>query len=342
MSNRIFKRILPFVVMALGALVVLGGCSTGPVEVKTAVVQNGTLEQTAYASGTVMAKREYPLYGPSGVSVKDVEVELGDRVQQGQTLVTFDDSDIKTQISLAQNQLDILQIQLDSYKKMKDSGGSLGGTQTAGTSLDDQIAMQEIQIKNQKLNITSLQNKLKSFTIKAPIAGIVGQLLVSPGMPSPMGQPAAVVYDVSQRKVSMMLNPVDAMSVSVGQTASVYFGDQTFDAKVSFVSPVSMNNAVSLEVTLGDGTEIPIGSSVDVEIKTAQQSGLIIPLSAVIYAEDGTAYVKVAEDGAVKQKAIKISARNASQVLVESGLSEGEKVLTDHLDLTEGQKVVTR
>jgi len=38
-SNRIFKRILPFVVMALGALVVLGGCSTGPVEVKTAVVQ---------------------------------------------------------------------------------------------------------------------------------------------------------------------------------------------------------------------------------------------------------------------------------------------------------------
>jgi len=79
-----------------------------------------------------------------------------------------------------------------------------------------------------------------------------------------------------------------------------------------------------------------------VEIKTAQQSGLIIPLSAVIYAEDGTAYVKVAEDGAVKQKAIKISAQNASQVLVESGLSEGEKVLTDHLDLTEGQKVVTR
>jgi len=54
----------------------------------------------------------------------------------------------------------------------------------------------------------------------------------------------------------MMLNPVDAMSVSVGQTASVHFGDQTFDAKVSFVSPVSMNNAVSLEVTLGDGTEI--------------------------------------------------------------------------------------
>jgi len=43
--------------------VVLGGCSTGPVEVKTAVVQNGTLEQTAYASGTVMAKREYPFMG---------------------------------------------------------------------------------------------------------------------------------------------------------------------------------------------------------------------------------------------------------------------------------------
>ncbi|MBK6586438.1 MAG: hypothetical protein IPG26_05675 [Coprothermobacter sp.] len=31
-SNRIFKRILPFVVMALGALVVLGGCSAGPVK----------------------------------------------------------------------------------------------------------------------------------------------------------------------------------------------------------------------------------------------------------------------------------------------------------------------
>jgi len=108
------------------------------------------------------------------------------------------------------------------------------------------------------------------------------------------------------------------------------------------VSPVSVNNAVNLEVTLGDGTEIPIGSSVDVEIKTAEQNGLIIPLSAVIYGEDGKTYVKVVEDGTVKQKAIRVSAQSASEVLVETGLSQGEKVLTDHLDLAEGQKVVTR
>jgi len=341
-SNTIVKKSLVFVVLVVGALAVLGGCSTGPVEVKTAEVQNGTLEQTVYASGTVKAKQEYPLYGPTGVNVKNVEVEVGDRVDKGQTLVSFDDNDMRTQITLAQNQLNILQIQLDSYKKMKDSGGNLAAGQSTGMSLDDQIAMQEIQIKNQKLNITSLENKLKSYTLKAPVAGIVGQLLVSSGMPSPMGQPAVVIYDVSQRKVSMMLNPVDAMSVKVGQTARVYFGDQTFEAKVSFVSPVSVNNAVNLEVTLGDGTEIPIGSSVDVEIKTAEENGLIIPLSAVIYGEDGKTYVKVVEDGTVKQKAIKISAQSASEVLVETGLSQGEKVLTDHLDLAEGQKVVTR
>jgi len=119
-----------------------------------------------------------------------------------------------------------------------------------------------------------------------------------------MGQPAAVVYDVSQRKVSMMLNPVDAMSVSVGQTASVHFGDQTFDAKVSFVSPVSMNNAVSLEVTLGDGTESNrLFCRCGDKNCSAKRSHYSIVCCHLC--RRWTAYVKVAEDGAVKQKAIR-------------------------------------
>jgi len=84
--------------------------------------------------------------------VKDVAVEVGDRVDQGQTVVSFEDNDMRTQITLAQNQLNILQIQLDSYKKMKDSGGNFVASQSTGMSLDDQIAMQEIQIKEPKLN----------------------------------------------------------------------------------------------------------------------------------------------------------------------------------------------
>jgi HlyD family secretion protein len=342
MQKRKINVIVVLMVMALASTIVVG-CSSGSTTVSVAVAKTGTVTESVYASGTVEPNAQYSLYGPTGATVKQVYVKVGDKVKRGDVLVSFDDSDLKTQISLAQNQLKILQIQLDSYKNMKNSSGGVSSQiSSGGMSIDDQISMQEIQIANQKLNIQSLQGKLNSYTLTSPADGVVGMLTVSAGVPYAMGQPAVVVYDVSKKKVSLSLNPVDAVSVKVGQDATIYFGDQTYTGSVSSVSPVSLNNAVAVELLIKDGELIPIGSSVDVEIIKDQKTGLTIPSSALIYGNGGKYYVKVVQNGVVKQKQINVGAQSSSSVLVTSGLKEGDQVLTDHLDLADGQKVVVQ
>ncbi|WP_018963470.1 efflux RND transporter periplasmic adaptor subunit [Coprothermobacter platensis] len=328
---------LPLAVV-VGALL-LSGCSSNQAKVKTATVQTGTVEETVYASGYVEPNEQFMLYGPTGMNAEKVMVDVGDNVTKGETLVSFDDSDLQTQLSAAKNQLQVLQIQLQSYKNLKNSGGA-ALQQSGGVSLDDQIKMQEIQIDNQKLNITSLENKLKDYTIKSPANGIVASVGVTEGAPSPMGQPAVVVYDVSKRNVSLSLNPVDAISVKVGYNATIFFGDQTFSGSVSFVSPVSLNNTVSVKVTIDDGTNIPIGSSVDVEILKDKKIGLVIPSSALIYGEDGSYSVKVVQNNVVQEKTVEVGSQSSGTALITSGLESGEHVIIDQLDTPVGQKVI--
>ena len=82
-----------------------------PVPPSTVTVQTGDLQQRVTASGTIQAADEHSIYIELSQEVDEVFAEVGDYVEEGQILVTYD---IDEDISDAEDRIESAQISIDN------------------------------------------------------------------------------------------------------------------------------------------------------------------------------------------------------------------------------------
>lgn len=197
--------------------------------------------------------------------------------------------------------------------------------------------------------------------VKAPASGTILDLVAvsgaavggASGGTSTANQALMQIADLAAFDVDVEINEVDIADVKTGQHAVITLSaipDLELEGTVSSVASVASNAAgengasgaaqggvVSFKVTIKvnkPNDQLKPGMSASVKIMTKdEKDALIIPSSAVI--EDGSdAYVMVAsnEDATeTEMRKIVIADRASTQVSVESGLKEGEIVLSQPL-----------
>lgn len=82
----------------------------------------------------------------------------------------------------------------------------------------------------------------------------------------------------------------------------------------------------TVRIFIGDRPDLKIGAFGRGSIDTGASRAVAVPLSAVLYADDG-ATVQVVKDGKISTRAVKTGHETAGNVAIESGLSEGELVV---------------
>ena len=98
------KKKIPLIVAA-ALVVVFGGYSVvnsviaknTPTQVNTITAVKGSVEETISTSGKVNSEQSRTYYAPVGAVITEMNVSLGDVVEEGQQLVTFDTSDLEAQ-----------------------------------------------------------------------------------------------------------------------------------------------------------------------------------------------------------------------------------------------------
>lgn len=98
------KKKIPLIVVA-ALVVVFGGYSVvnsviaknTPTQVNTITAAKGSVEETISTSGKVNSEQSRTYYAPVGAVITEMNVSLGDVVEEGQQLVTFDTSDLEAQ-----------------------------------------------------------------------------------------------------------------------------------------------------------------------------------------------------------------------------------------------------
>ena len=98
------KKKIPLIVAA-ALVVVFGGYSVvnsviaknTPTQVNTITAAKGSVEETISTSGKVNREQSRTYYAPVGAVITEMNVSLGDVVEEGQQLVTFDTSDLEAQ-----------------------------------------------------------------------------------------------------------------------------------------------------------------------------------------------------------------------------------------------------
>ena len=192
------------------------------------------------------------------------------------------------------------------------------------------------QLESAKGKYLGAQAQLSYSEIRSPINGFITDRPLYPGEMASAGTPLLTVMDISSVIAKAHIPQDDAAALKPGDkgTMTVPGIDEPIEGKVTIVSPALDPNSTTVEVWFeakNPKHELKPGTSVQVSL-TAQtvSDALVVPVSSLITAPDGTTTVMVAgSDGRAHQKAVKLGVRNGDDVQIVDGVATSDKVVSN-------------
>ena len=269
-----------------------------------------------------------------------VRVNRGDRVSKGQIMATIDASVLDLSISELKSSVELARTVFNKQKNLWD--------QKIGT---------EIQYLTAKNNKESLENRLATlqeqrdqYNIKAPISGLVDEVLPKTGEAVAPGVGIIRVVNPAGTKVVAEVSEAYAAKIRKGDEAVVFFPDlnKEVPATVRVVgTAINPNNrAFTIELGLKDTKDVKLNPNMIAVVKIndyAQESAMVLPVN-LIQKDEKSSYVYVVEKQGEKQIAMRRPVTTGQsykdKIEILSGISENDKVISSgYQNLNEGQVV---
>ncbi len=280
--------------------------------------------------GEIAGHRDAMLAAANGGYVEKVLVEAGDEVSKGQTLIRVDASLYAAQLDQAEAQFAQADAELGRVEALGDlsSASALDGART--------------QARVAKAAAAQARARMSRSLVRAPFDGTIADVMVEAGESAPPGgtvarlvilDPVTVVLSVADRDV-VALRP--DVQVRVGTSASAL----QYDGVISHIAPAANMKTrtfpVEVSVENPDHTLLPgMIARVEVDIPMVEDA-VVIPQDWVVTRRDHRG-IFVETDGFARWRDIELGAVIHDQIVVTSGLAEGDRVIiTGHRDLAEG------
>jgi multidrug efflux system membrane fusion protein len=339
--------------LPLTAIVLIAGCSKKDppprqpqVPVTVAVVARGEAPYTLTANGTVEPRQTARVTAQVSGIVTSVEFREGDEVRQGQVLFRIDPRPYAAALAQAQAALARDQAQAAGARRDAERYQELAkedyvtksqaeGQATNAAALSATVAADRAAIEKARFD-------LENTTVRAPITGRTGSLLVRKGnvvqaIPTQplvvinqitpilvrFTVPASVFPDVQRfnRKGAL---PVTVTSADRGDTArgALTFVDNAVDTTTGTV-------VLKAEFPNADGQLWP-GEFVNATLLLdVQRNALLMPARAVQTGQQGTYVYVVKADTTAAARGVTLGRTIGDSVVVQNGLTEGERVVLD-------------
>jgi membrane fusion protein (multidrug efflux system) len=333
----------------IGKMIEAGKSFTPPPEtVTTAKVEAASWLPTRTAVGTLVAVRGVTLGAELPGTIREIHFDSGQAVRKGAVLVKLDTSteEAQLQAALADAKLaeDNLARAVDLRKGEANTPADLDAARTRATQAQATVA--------------TLRTTIAKKTIQAPFDGRVAIRQVELGQVVSPGTPIASLQSVSPIYAEFWLPQQALADVKAGQKVRMItdtFPGQAWEGTVSTVNTevdVATRN-VRLRATFPnpDGRLRP-GMFANVEVLAgAPRPVLVIPATAALFAPYGDSVFVLEEkpDAAGKpglvatQRFVRLGERRGDLVAVESGLKEGEVVVSSGaFKLRSGASVLVR
>lgn len=247
--------------------------------IKPSITDIAVTDAVLNASGYVVARRQATVSSKVTGKIREVLVEEGMQVEEGQVIATLDDSTLVAQIALAESQklaaissLDEVNVRISEAQKNLDRVISLRDSKLVPQSNLDSAEAElaalkarlnksksDIRVSNQNL---ALQKQYQTdYTIVAPFSGVV---ITKNAQPGEMISPAATggstrtgictIVDMDSREIEVDVNESFINKVSPGQEVEAVldaYPDWTIPAKVINIVPTADRQKATVKVRIG-------------------------------------------------------------------------------------------
>ena len=367
----------------------LTGCGEGPkekratpepraVSVTTVSVATETWPSLYEATGTVRARTSAPISAKLIGTVREVKVQAGDRVREGQLLVTLDarDLDVSSRraeaaresvrsampeadsaVAVAKANLDLAQV---TYGRMQDlwqkkSVSNQEFDEAAARLKATQASYEMSRARRLQLNarlaevdqeVSSTEVTRSYANVVAPFAGVVIARSIEPGSLAMPGSPLMTIERAGALRFEAAVEESRLGTISIGQPVSVSFDSlkRAIEARVSEVSPAvdASSRTYTVKIDLPNLELLRSGVFGRAAFPSGSRSILAIPAGAV--AERGQLQsVLVVDDGRARTRLITVGQKMKDRLEVLSGLSAGDRLIFPvPRDLADGARVEVR
>jgi len=306
------------------------------VSVQTYTVQSMEINQALNLVGTLSANSEVNIAAEAQGKITTLNVEAGQVKGQGSVIATIDSKLKQLAVRSAKVALAKQKRDLARYENLV-KGGSATQQQ-----LDDARTAYE----NAIITLEQAQKQLDDATVKAPISGVITKKLVDKGAFINVGTAIASIVDISRLKLKLSVSESNVYKLKVGENAKIttdIYPGVTFDGKVSFVSAKgdeSHNYDVEIMVVNSSKNPLKAGTFANALIdQPAVGKKLYIPREA-LQGSTREAKVYVADNGKATLRDIVVRDADNKYLEVQSGLNEGDVVVTSgQINLENGKAI---
>ncbi|WP_255373503.1 efflux RND transporter periplasmic adaptor subunit [Chitinophaga sp. CF118] len=273
------------------------------------------------ANGTVVANEYVQLHPEASGRITYLNVPEGVFVNQGTIIARINDADLQAQLSKSKVQLELAVKTEERLKKLL----AINGINQA----DYDSALNQLQ--SIQTDIAYYQALIDKTVVKAPFSGTVGLRLVSIGAYVTPADVIASIQQLNTLKIDFTLPESYGTLVHKGNVVSVELdATDTIKQRATIVAVEPQANTITrnlkVRATL-QNTKTHPGSFVKVYIDAGENKhAIMVPTNALI-PNDQNNQVVILKNGRAKFVSVETGIRQAANVEITKGISEGDSVL---------------
>jgi RND family efflux transporter MFP subunit len=336
--------------------------------VRVATVKTNPSTVSVVLPGTTAAFADANIYARATGYIATRNVDIGDRVKQGELLAQLAVPELDDQISQneatlaqlraslqqAEANLRLAQVTWDRDRPLVKEGWA---TQQQGTVDVQTLKAQEAAVSVAQSNVASQENLLRVLRqnrdyayVVAPFDGVISQRNVDIGsLVQGNSNSGTFMFEIMQKdaiRVFIYVPQDAAFGVAPGNDAIVRLPelpDREFPGKVTRIADALQSGTRTLlteiDIPNPDGA-LPPGVYCTVELKIPRKTpSLVVPAEALIFNRDGL-QVAVVKEGKSEIRKVRVTRDLGTQVEVDAGVKPGDRViLNPPVSLVEGSKV---
>jgi RND family efflux transporter MFP subunit len=325
--------------------------------VDLAEAQRTEIVEELSLTGTLTTPRSTRLSTEVEGRVASLEVDAGDRVEAGQTLLELDDEIARIELAQARAALREASVELEDARRRlgeaQDLATRRGIADTEVRTREAEVRTDAAVVDRRRAELDLREALIERYTLEAPFAGVIARRLTDLG--EWVGPDTPVLELVAVDRLRLDLQVPQTYFGRLGRETPVIVRlatrpDQPLRTKITRIVPVSDPRARTFLARVAldnrEGRMTPgMSARATLRLGTGRQ-GVVVPRDALIRYPDGRIAVWLAEGAGdrrtVSERQVQTGLAFGNQIEIRAGLEAGTAVVVrGNESLREGQEVRT-
>ena len=305
-------------------------------------------------TGIIQPRRSSDLGFSAGGRIAALNVDVGDRVTDGQILGVLDTRALRSQLATAEARVNEARashaLAMNTVERQQTLMERGHVSQQRVDEALAQAATADARIEAAKAQADTLRVQIDLASIRAPYPGMITARNYDEGAIAPQGAPVFALVETGALEARLGLPASLSSTLETGKVYALESDGAPIDARLRSVTGVieAGQRSVTTVFDITDPATVSPGAVVRLSLsRDVEENGLWLPVSALAEGQRGlwSLYIAVPQEGGwvARPGLVEVVQSDGERAFVRGAISDGDRIIIDGLQrVTPGQAVTPR